>query len=93
MYRNELERIGMLKFFRVLFDLQRAWANHIRRVEENAKKVINVIGFLAGREWGENCVPLKRVYAALIRPVLDNGSLAYGSAVKSLISKLETIQV
>ena len=36
-------------FLGVLFDSRLTWADHIRK---NAKKVINVIRCVTGREWG-----------------------------------------
>ncbi len=47
---------------------------------------------LTGREWGASCSALKTIYVALIRSVLDYGSVAYGSAAKSLLKKLDRIQ-
>ncbi len=47
---------------------------------------------LTGREWGASCSALKTIYLALIRSVLDYGSVAYGSAAKSLLKKLDRIQ-
>ena len=47
---------------------------------------------LTGREWGASCSSLNSMYVALIRSVLDYGNVAYGSAARSHIKKLEVIQ-
>lgn len=47
---------------------------------------------VAEREWGASCRALHRLYVALIRSVLDYGCVAYGSAAKSHLKKLDVIQ-
>ncbi len=60
-------------------------------MEDKCKKVINVI-CLTGREWGASRSSLKSIYVALIRSVLDYGSIVVGSTAKSLLKRLEVIQ-
>lgn len=43
-------------------------------------------------EWGASRKSLQRIYSALIRSAIDYGCIIYGSASKSLIKKVETIQ-
>lgn len=86
LYGKELERVGTFKFLGV------TWADHIRKMEEKCKKVINVMRCLTGREWGASCSSLKRMYVVLIRSVLDYGCVASGSAARSLTRKLDVIQ-
>ena len=78
MYGKELERVGSFMFLGVVFDLRLTWTDHIRRIEEKCKKVINVMRCLTGREWGASCTSLKSMYVALIRSVLDYRSEEYG---------------
>ncbi len=92
MYGKELERVGTFKCLGVIFDSRLTWADHIKKIEGKCKKVINVMRCLTGREWGASCSALKTIYLALIRSVLDYGSVAYGSAAKSLLKKLDRIQ-
>ncbi len=80
------------KFLGVIFDSRLTWADHIKKIEGKCNKVINVMRCLTGREWGASCSALKTIYVALIRSVLDYGSVAYGSAAKSLLKKLDRIQ-
>ncbi len=39
MYGKKIERVGTFKFLGVHFDSWLTWAEHIRRVEEKAKKL------------------------------------------------------
>lgn len=47
---------------------------------------------MRGRDWGASTQSLYRIYVALIRSVLDYGSVVYGSAAKSNLITLEVIQ-
>ncbi|XP_055499259.1 uncharacterized protein LOC129701820 isoform X1 [Leucoraja erinacea] len=47
---------------------------------------------LAGLEWGADVLSLKRIYVSLIRSRLEYGSIAYGSASKSVLSELDKVQ-
>ncbi|CAJ1057143.1 RNA-directed DNA polymerase from mobile element jockey [Xyrichtys novacula] len=92
MYGRQLERVEAFKYLGVVFDKRLTWADHIKRVEGKCRKVLNVMRCLAGREWGASCDALKTVYVAMIRSVIDYGCIVYGSAAKSLLGKLDTIQ-
>lgn len=43
-------------------------------------------------EWGASRKSLQLIYCALIRSVIDYGYIIYGSASKSWIKKVETVQ-
>ncbi len=92
MYGKEIETVGTITFLGVHFDSRLTWAEHIRRVEEKSKKVINVMRCLTGREWGASCQSLKIIYVALIRSAMDYGSIVYTSAARSHLKKLDVIQ-
>ena len=47
---------------------------------------------LTGSEWGASRSAIKNIYVALIRAVLDYGYIAYGSAAKTSLKKLEVVQ-
>ena len=59
---------------------------------KKCKKVINVMKCLSGRKWGASRSSLKTIFLASIRSVLDYGCMVYGSAVKSLLGKLDVMQ-
>ena len=46
---------------------------------------------VAGKDWGACRSTLKAMYTSLIRSVFDFGCVAYSSASKSLLGKLDSI--
>ncbi len=92
MYGRVVERVGSIKFLGVILDARLTFAEHIKKIEDKCKKVIHVMRCLTGREWGASCSSLKSIYVALIRSVLDYGSIVVGSAVESLLMRLDVIQ-
>lgn len=92
LYGREIERLSSFKFLGVTLDSRLTFAEHIRKVEGKCKKVVNVMRCLTGKEWGASCSSLKSIYVALIRSVLDYGSIVVGAAAKSLIKRLEVVQ-
>ena len=61
MYGEMLERVGSFKYLGVVFDSWLTWADHIKRIVDKCKKVINVMRCLAGRDWGASCSSLKNI--------------------------------
>ena len=74
------------------FDALLTWKEHVGQVEDKCKKVLNVMRCLTGVEWGADTASLRCIYVALIRSRLDYGSVAYGSAAKSVLAGLDRIQ-
>lgn len=71
------------KFLGINLDSRLTFADHIRRMEERCKRVINIMRCLRGKEWGASRLSLKRIYVALIRSVLDYGYVVFGSPAQS----------
>lgn len=66
---------------------------HTHKIMEESKKVINILKCASGYNWGESGSSLKRIYVALIRSVLDYGSIVFTSASKTLLKAvLPTLQ-
>ncbi len=76
----------------MILDARLTFAEHRKKIEDKCKKVIHVMRCLTGREWGASCSSLKSIYVALIRSVLDYVSIVVGSAVESLLMRLDVIQ-
>ena len=54
-------------------------------------KSINLLKILAHISWGANHSSLLTIYRSVVRSKLDYGSIVYGSARKSYLSKLEPV--
>ncbi len=62
MYGRDLEKVGTFKFLGINLDSRLTFADHIRRMEERCKRVMNIMRCLRGREWGASRLSLKRIY-------------------------------
>lgn len=92
LYGQELERVNKFKFLGLWFDERITWGVHIQSIIDKSKKVLNIMRCLVGREWGADRKSLKAIYNGLIRSVLDYGCVAYNSAAKTTLLKLNSIQ-
>ncbi len=54
--------------------------------------ILNIMRCLTGSECGASKRALRDVYVALMRPVIEYGSIMYRSASKTSLKKLEVIQ-
>lgn len=68
------------------------WKSHIVHIETKCKKVLNLMRMISGSYWGADRQPLQNIYKALMRSTSDYGCIAYCSACKASLLKLERIQ-
>ena len=80
------------KFLGITFDSRLTWGPHINSIVERVKPALNILKCLTGTSWGANKDILLTIYKALIRSVLDYGSIAFESAAVVHLRKLDTIQ-
>lgn len=85
MYGVDLEKVNCFKYLGLWFDKKLTWANHIDRVVDKCKRILNILRCLRGKEWGANRVSLKTLYTGLIWAVIDYGSIVYQSASKVVL--------
>nr|XP_054599040.1 uncharacterized protein LOC129163898 [Nothobranchius furzeri]XP_054599041.1 uncharacterized protein LOC129163898 [Nothobranchius furzeri]XP_054599042.1 uncharacterized protein LOC129163898 [Nothobranchius furzeri] len=76
----------------VIFDERLIWKENISNLVERCKNVINIMRCLRGNDWGASTKALKQVYIAMVRSVIDYGSIVYSSTSKTLLKKIEVIQ-
>ena len=84
----------MIRFLGMWFDTKLTWQKHIDKIIDKCKKkkVLNVMRSVGSREWGADKKTMKMIYIGLIRSTLDYGCIAYGSASKIHLDKIEIIQ-
>ena len=93
LYNQELERMKQLKFLGLWFDGRiTKWNVDIQKISDKCKKVLNVMRCLVGNEWGAERTSLNTIYIGLIRSVLDDGCIAFGSAANTSLKRLDKIQ-
>lgn len=87
-----LRVVKTVKFLGLIFDTKLTWNAHINYIEEKCKKRLNILRMISGQSWGAGKATLLTVYRALIRSVLDYGSIAYNSTSLTNKLKLDRIQ-
>lgn len=81
-----------MRFLGLIFDSRLTWREHVQGIVKSSKGVLNIMRCLTGREWGAHFISLKYIYIALIGSRIDYGSVAYGSAAKSVLAQVDIIQ-
>ena len=76
----------------MLFDHRLTWAAHIKELTQRCQKDLNLMKLISGTNFGADKIILVRLYTSLIRSKMHYGCQAYGSAAKSHLKKLDTIQ-
>ena len=77
LYGRNLERVKSFKFLGVLFDTRLAWRDHVSKVVDKCKRVMNLMRCLAGTEWGADVASLKQIYVYLNKARIEFGCLVY----------------
>ena len=81
-----------MKFFGVIFDQGLAWAAHIDYIIDRCKVRLNLMRAISGSTWEASRSVLLIVYKALIRSVIDYGSMTYDSSAAYTMEKLDQLQ-
>ncbi|GFU47755.1 putative RNA-directed DNA polymerase from transposon BS [Trichonephila clavipes] len=66
---------------------------HIKCQVIKARKRLNVLKFISGRDWGVEASTLRTTFISLIRPVLEFGIPIYFCASDTNLNKLERVQL
>jgi len=91
-YGHEIPVVEQVKFLGLIFDQKLNFKAHIDYLRVKCQKSLNLLRVVSKMDWGADRKVLLRLYRSLIRSKLDYGCIVYGSARKSYLKKLETIQ-
>ena len=80
------------RYLGVTFDQRLTWKPQIDKAQCNAKLRLTLMKKLAGTSWGADATTLKRLYTGRVRPTLEYGITAWGTAAKSNFNKVSKIQ-
>ena len=72
------------KYLGIILDSKLNWSAHIKYINQNARKALNVMKALSGFTWGAHPSVLLAVYKGLIRSNLDWGSQLFDGAYCTL---------
>jgi len=80
------------RYLGVILDPSLSFSEHIDRIVTRARKRLNILKVIAGKDWGANAEVLSLTYKALIRPLLEYAIPAWCSASPSQLEKLDRVQ-
>ncbi|XP_021002430.2 uncharacterized protein [Parasteatoda tepidariorum] len=66
---------------------------HIEHIVSKCRKRLNLLKYIAGKDWGADAVTLRDTYLSLIRPILEYGFPVYSCASATNLDKLERVQL
>lgn len=69
-----------------------SWAGHIEHLKTSCNRRLDVMKRIAGIRWGANRDLLLKYYLATIRPKIMYGSSIYGSAARTVLTRLDPLQ-
>merc|ERR1711976_346114 len=80
---SQLEREDNPKYLGVTFDPRLTWNKHIAETQTKTIKRTALMKKLAGTQWGADMSVLKKTYTGYVRPVMEYGISAWGTAAKT----------
>lgn len=87
-----IQQDTQVKFLGVTFDAVLWWNVHINNIQRITSQRLNMLKSLNGASWGADKRTSPKIYKSHIRSILDYGCIAYTSASRTSLSKLNTIQ-
>ncbi|GFS59608.1 putative RNA-directed DNA polymerase from transposon BS [Trichonephila clavipes] len=81
------------KYLGYTLDQESTSNKHIEGQVIKARKRLNVLNFISGRDWGVEVSTLRSTFISLIRPVLESGIPIYSCASDTNLNKLERVQL
>ena len=80
-----------VKYLGIIFDRKLTFTDHINNIVVNVKQRCNILKVVSNLNFGADRTTLLRIYQALCLSKIDYGSQVYGSACKTLLSKLDVV--
>ena len=87
-----LKMADKVKFLGMIFDSKLTWTAHFDYTVTKCKRRINLMRSITGTDWGACKKSLLTVYRALIRSLLDYGSIALDNASETNKQKFDVVQ-
>ena len=75
------------KYLGITFDPRMTWKPHIESCQQKGVIRTRLLRRLAGIEWGADSNILRKTYTGYVRPVLEYGITAWGTAARSNLQK------
>ena len=91
-YGQKIERVQYYKYLGMIFQPTLTWTMHIANLVNKCKKTLNILKYVANKNWGADRRSLRNLYLATIQSKINYGDFIYGSASKTNLEKLDRIQ-
>ncbi|GBO16031.1 hypothetical protein AVEN_115802-1 [Araneus ventricosus] len=80
-----------IRFLGVIFDCKLAFLSHILHLRKKCERSLNILKVLSRTSWGADRTSLLRIYQVVILSRIDYGCMVYGSALPTVLRRLDTI--
>ena len=87
-----IEEVEQFKYLGIIFDPTLTWAKHIEYTTGKGRRALNSLKTLANRTYGADAIILKRLYLAIVRPIMEYGAPLIMSMSKTNFTHLQRIQ-
>ncbi|XP_024086357.1 uncharacterized protein LOC112128432 [Cimex lectularius] len=91
MWNEALGYADRSRFLGMIFDEKLRWQPHIVNIEVQCKRVINLLRYLSNFMWGAEREELMTLFKTLLCQKFFYGCMAYGSARRTRLKKLDRI--
>lgn len=88
---TRIEEADTIRFLGLTLDKKLTWNNHIKDIITKSKIKMNILKCLSNINWGSDREVLLQIYKTMILSQIDYGSIAYASANKTTLRKLDAI--
>ena len=88
---TRIAHYNSVKFLGLHMDRKLSWRVHINEIIRKSEKYINILRMVSSLRWGADPMISLLFYRSSIRSVIDYGSMAYGNACNSLLTKLDVL--
>ena len=92
LYGSPIASTTTYKFLGVTIDDSLSWKDHVQNLKISCLKKCELLKHISHKSWGADMRSIILLYLSLIKPKLDYGVEAYGSASKRLLDSLEPVQ-
>ena len=92
LFREEIHHVEEATLLGVTITKTFNFQSHIKMAISKANRRLNFLRLLSGTNWG--CKPkiIMQLYKQYVRPVLENGAIAFLSAPKTKLEKIQLVQ-
>ena len=90
MFNTSIKREYNPRYLEVHLDSRLNWKYHISTICKTAKRKMNMLTSLCGKNWGTNCQSILRLYCGFVRPTLKYASEVWHDQSK-FISQIKLI--